>query len=130
MDKKIQNLVRQIIKEDFDYNNLFKKSDVDSDKTDYEYKKQTEIEKNSHARNIHATGNNWNDATLFRVNSVKADIDKMIKAFEMGNVEKALGWYNYALEDISQVDEMGFEAKEYAKNLKNILLKEFEKNSK
>lgn len=91
---------------------------VFAEKYEGERKLEEKNKRDSYAKTIRATGNDWNDATKRRIKSAKKHLELMFDSVKRNDRVEAVDWFNYAIEDINSIDEMGFEAKEYAKNLK------------
>lgn len=70
--------------------------------------------KDAHAKDIRATGNNWIDAVLRRVELIKTEFN-MISSFP--TFDQKCTFIHYAYEEIEDLRELGFEANRYANQL-------------
>ena len=77
--------------------------------------------KNEHAKRIGAAGQDWNDAFLKRVKSAKEEINDFVQKSNQKHDEAAKAAWNYSLEAIESVRELGFKARDYANALEKKL---------
>ncbi len=104
----------------FNYDTLFEATpDVKLPDPNIELKEETKT-KDAFAKSIGASGDNWRDAFKRRVNTAVKTINDYIIYVNKGDSENAEMSYKYVWEEIEMVDELGFEAKDKAKELQRI----------
>ena len=102
---------------DIDWDEVFKPYTEDElNSIRKEEKEKITVEKDHHAKKISASGNNWMDATLKRINTVKSELKSFTEKCKNKNLDK--DDFNLVETALNNLDEMGFEAKEYSKHLR------------
>lgn len=103
--------------------------DSNSEEIEKEIAEQEELERNSrketHKERIKAEGENFMDAVLRRVKTLKNTINDI----NSDNHDLKMASVEYAFQELEDLKEMGYEAKEYAKNLEKVFKKTLKENN-
>ncbi len=113
------------IEEPFNYEVLFESTP--ENKLPEAFVDEEKIDKDAYAKRIRATGMDWDDALKRRINLAVKTINQFIIYSNKRDGENARMSYQYALEEIDMVKELGFNAVGKAEELSIILYNLYDK---